>query len=109
MGCSGPAEPPERGGRLHPPRPEIAGLSREKTWTFVPKAKEGRASGLATWWDGPRGEERRAPHHGPAELPGGKVAQVREGAFKVDEVVVTLDSGEQIRMLQTCRFESHDP
>src|SRR6267378_6399758 len=81
---------------------KLPGLSREKTWTFVPKAKEGQSVGpghvVGTVQEAKNVEHRIMV---PPNFRGGKVAQVREGVFKVDEVVVTLDSGEQIRMLQT--------
>src|SRR5713226_9023430 len=37
----------------------------------------------------------------PPNFRGGKVAQVREGAFKVDEVIAKLENGEQVKMYQT--------
>src|SRR2546422_5362345 len=37
----------------------------------------------------------------PPNFRGGKVAQIREGTFKVDEVVAQLDNGEQVKMYQT--------
>src|SRR2546426_710784 len=37
----------------------------------------------------------------PPNFRGGKVAQIREGTFKVDEVVAELDNGEQVKMYQT--------
>jgi V/A-type H+-transporting ATPase subunit A len=81
---------------------KLPGLSREKTWTFVPKAKEGAAVGpgdvVGTVQEAKNVEHRIMV---PPNFRGGKVAQVREGAFKVDEVVAKLDNGEQIKMLQT--------
>ena len=81
---------------------KLPGLSREKTWTFVPKEKEGGAVGpgdvVGTVQEAKNVEHRIMV---PPNFRGGKVAQVREGTFKVDEVVVKLDNGEQIKMLQT--------
>jgi V/A-type H+-transporting ATPase subunit A len=81
---------------------KLPGLSREKTWTFVPKAKEGAAVGpgdvVGTVQEAKNVEHRIMV---PPNFRGGKVAQVREGAFKVDEVIAKLDNGEQIKMLQT--------
>src|SRR5437016_10459279 len=37
----------------------------------------------------------------PPNFRGGKVAQLEEGTFKVDEVVVQLDNGEQVKLVQT--------
>jgi V/A-type H+-transporting ATPase subunit A len=81
---------------------KLPGLSREKTWTFVPKAKEGQSVGpgevVGTVQEAKNVEHRIMV---PPNFRGGKVAQVREGAFKVDEIVAKLDNGEQIKMLQT--------
>ena len=81
---------------------KLPGLSREKTWTFVPKVKEGQTvkpgEVVGTVQEAKNVEHRIMV---PPNFRGGKVAQVREGVFKVDEVVVKLDNGEQIRMLQT--------
>jgi len=81
---------------------KLPGLSRERTWTFVPKAKEGQTVKPGEVVGTVR-EAKNVEHRimVPPNFRGGKVAQVREGVFKVDEVVVTLDNGEQIRMLQT--------
>jgi V/A-type H+-transporting ATPase subunit A len=81
---------------------KLPGLSREKTWTFVPKAKEGQSVGpgevVGTVQEAKNVEHRIMV---PPNFRGGKVAQVREGTFKVDEVVAKLENGEQIKMLQT--------
>src|SRR5438445_2519995 len=37
----------------------------------------------------------------PPNFRGGKVGKIREGTFKVDEVVAQLDNGEQVKMYQT--------
>ena len=78
------------------------GLSRDKTWKFVPKAKAGQAVGpgdvVGTVQEAKNVEHRIMI---PPNFRGGKVAQVREGTFKVDEIVVQLDSGEQVKLHQT--------
>ena len=81
---------------------KLPGLSREKTWSFVPKATEGQTVGpgevVGTVQEAKNVEHRIMV---PPNFRGGKVTQVREGSFKVDEVVAKLDNGEQIKMFQT--------
>src|SRR3989454_3812704 len=78
------------------------GLTREKSWKFVPKAKVGQAVGpgdiVGTVQEAKNVEHRIML---PPSSRGGKVAEVREGTFKVDEVVCRLDTGEQVKLLQT--------
>ncbi|HYY49057.1 MAG TPA: V-type ATP synthase subunit A [Thermoplasmata archaeon] len=78
------------------------GLSRDKTWTFNPKVKQGQAVGpgdiVGTVQEAKNVEHRIMV---PPNFRGGKVAQLKEGTFKVDEVVVQLDNGEQVKLHQT--------
>ncbi len=78
------------------------GLTREKAWKFVPKVKAGQAVGpgdiVGTVQEAKNVEHRVMV---PPDFRGGKVADIREGTFKVDEVVARLDSGEQVKLHQT--------
>src|SRR5437773_12215952 len=78
------------------------GVSREKSWGFNPRVKQcqavapGEVVGTAQ-------EAKNVAHRimVPPNFRGGKVAQLKEGTFKVDEVVVQLDNGEQVKLVQT--------
>src|SRR5213594_2717425 len=78
------------------------GLTREKTWKFAPKVKQGQPVGpgdvVGTVQEAKNVEHRIMV---PPNFRGGKVSDVREGTFKVDEVVCRLDSGEQVKLVQT--------
>src|SRR5947199_6245202 len=78
------------------------GLTREKTWRFAPKVKQGQPVGpgdvVGTVQEAKNVEHRIMV---PPNFRGGKVVQLKEGSFKVDEVVVQLDNGEQVKMHQT--------
>ena len=78
------------------------GLTREKLWRFNPKVTQGQAVApgdvVGTVQEAKNVEHRIMV---PPNFHGGKVAQLKEGTFKVDEVVVQLDNGEQIRLVQT--------
>src|SRR5881296_461206 len=78
------------------------GLTREKSWKFVPKVKAGQALGPGDIV-GAVQEAKNVEHRImlPPSSRGGKVAEVREGTFKVDEVVCRLDTGEQVKLVQT--------
>ncbi|TLZ63057.1 MAG: V-type ATP synthase subunit A [Methanobacteriota archaeon] len=78
------------------------GLTREKAWKFVPKVKVGQAVGPGDVV-GSVQEAKNVEHRimVPPTFRGGKVAEVRDGTFKVDEVVARLDSGEQVKLVQT--------
>ncbi len=78
------------------------GLTREKAWKFVPKVKAGQAVGPGDVV-GSVQEAKNVEHRimVPPNFRGGKVAEVRDGTFKVDEVVARLDSGEQVKLHQT--------
>src|SRR5213594_4527011 len=78
------------------------GLTRDKTWKFAPKVKQGQPVGpgdvVGTVQEAKNVEHRIMV---PPNFRGGKVSDVREGTFKVDEVVCRLDSGEQVKLVQT--------
>ncbi len=78
------------------------GLSRDKAWKFAPRVKSGQSVGpgdvVGTVQEAKNVEHRIMV---PPNFKGGKVADVREGTFKVDEVVARLDSGEQVKLYQT--------
>src|SRR3989475_6232339 len=78
------------------------GLTREKSWAFSPKVQPGQAVGPGDVV-GTVQEAKNVQHRimVPPNFRGGKVAQIREGTFKVDEVVAQLDNGEQVKMYQT--------
>ncbi|HYT17284.1 MAG TPA: V-type ATP synthase subunit A [Thermoplasmata archaeon] len=78
------------------------GLTREKSWAFAPKVQPGHAVGPGDVV-GTVQEAKNVQHRimVPPNFRGGKVAQIREGTFKVDEVVAQLDNGEQVKMYQT--------
>jgi V/A-type H+-transporting ATPase subunit A len=78
------------------------GLSREKTWKFVAKVKTGQAVGRGDVV-GTVQEAKNVEHRimVPPNFRGGKVSEIKEGTFKVDEVVAKLDSGEEVKLHQT--------
>ncbi|OLD90477.1 hypothetical protein AUG86_03060 [Euryarchaeota archaeon 13_1_20CM_4_64_14] len=78
------------------------GLTREKSWAFSPKVQPGQAVGPGDVV-GTVQEAKNVQHRimVPPNFRGGKVAQIREGTFKVDEGVAQLDNGEQAKMYQT--------
>src|SRR5439155_10755013 len=78
------------------------GLTREKAWKFVPKVKVGQAVGPGDVV-GSVQEAKNVEHRimVPPNFVGGKIAEVRDGTFTVDEVVARLDSGEQVKLHQT--------
>ena len=78
------------------------GLTRDKTWKFAPKVKQGQ-SVVPGDVVGTVQEAKNVEHRimVPPNFRGGKVVQLKEGSFKVDEVVVQLDNGEQVKMHQT--------
>src|SRR5207247_6163450 len=64
--------------------------------------KQGRAGGAGE--GGGTVQEAKNVEHRimvARDFRGGKVAQLKEGTFKVDEVVVQLDNGEQVKLVQT--------
>src|SRR2546426_580645 len=78
------------------------GLTREKSWRFNPKVKQGQAVAPGEVV-GSVQEAKNVEHRimVPPNFRGGKIAEVRDGTFKVDEVIARLDSGEQVKLHQT--------
>src|SRR2546426_10324796 len=78
------------------------GLTREKLWRFNPKVKQGQAVApgevVGTVQEAKNGEHRIMV---PPNFRGGKVAQLKEGTFKVDEVGRQLDNGRQGKVIPT--------
>jgi V/A-type H+/Na+-transporting ATPase subunit A len=76
-------------------------LPRDRTWAFQPMVEEGDEVNEGDIV----GEVQETAHiaHRIMVPPGksGKVTEVKEGEFTVDEVVVRLDSGAEIKLLQT--------
>src|SRR3989442_2851706 len=73
-----------------------------KSWAFAPKVQPGQAVGPGDVV-GTVQEAKNVQHRimVPPNFRGGKVAQIREGTFKVDEVVAVLDNVEQVKLYQT--------
>src|SRR2546422_4506435 len=78
------------------------GLTREKSWRFNPKVKQGQAVApgevVGTVQEAKNVEHRIMV---PPNFRGGKGAQLKEGTFKVDEVGVQLGKGTQVKLVQT--------
>jgi V/A-type H+-transporting ATPase subunit A len=76
-------------------------LPRERTWTFQPMVEEGDEVDAGDIV----GEVQETAHiaHRIMVPPGmsGKVAQVKEGDFTVDDTVVVLEGGAEIKLHQT--------
>ncbi|MFU8767563.1 MAG: ATP synthase subunit A, partial [Candidatus Methanoperedens sp.] len=76
------------------------GLSREKEWDFKPIVKKGgrveQGTVIGTV------QETQNIEHSIMVPPGvsGKVAEIRKGKFKVDEVVCILEDGTELTMMQ---------
>lgn len=76
------------------------GLSREKEWDFKPAVKKGgkveQGTVIGTV------QETQNIEHSIMVPPGvsGKVAEIRKGKFKVDEVVCILEDGTELTMMQ---------
>src|SRR3990172_91195 len=72
------------------------GLAREKRWKFVPRVKVGGAvrpgDVVGTVQEAKNIEHRVMV---PPTFRGGKVTDIRDGTFRVEEVVALLDSREQ--------------
>ncbi len=77
------------------------GLSREKVWTFTPRVRVGQPVGPGETV-GAVQEAKNVEHRVlvPPRFRGGKVTAVRDGSFRVEDVVAELDSGEKIRLKQ---------
>jgi len=75
------------------------GLSREKAWNFTPRVEVGQSVGPGNTV-GAVQEAKNVEHRVmvPPNFRGGKVTAVRDGSFRVEDVVAELDSGEKIRL-----------
>ncbi|HKZ23801.1 MAG TPA: V-type ATP synthase subunit A [Thermoplasmata archaeon] len=78
------------------------GLAREKRWKFVPRVKVGGAvrpgDVVGTVQEAKNIEHRVMV---PPTFRGGKVTDIRDGTFRVEEVVALLDSREQVKLMHT--------
>ena len=78
------------------------GLAREKRWKFVPRVKVGGAVRPGDIL-GAVQEAKNIEHRVmvPPTFRGGKVTDIRDGTFRVEEVVALLDSREQVKLMHT--------
>lgn len=76
------------------------GLSHDKLWEFVPTVKKGDTvvPGMVI------GEVQETniltKIMVPPNFKGGKVTEIKSGEYTIDEVVCTLDNGEEVKMMQ---------
>ena len=80
---------------------EVPSLDREKKWHFVPKVAEGDKV-VAGDIIGTVQETEIIEHRimVPPKSKGGVIKSIKEGDFTVEEIVATLDSGEEIGLMQ---------
>lgn len=80
---------------------EVPSLDREKKWHFVPTVKEGD-SVVAGDVVGTVQETDVVLHKimVPLTSKGGKITKIAEGDYTVEEVVATLDNGEEVGLMQ---------
>jgi V/A-type H+/Na+-transporting ATPase subunit A len=78
---------------------DVPGLDHEKKWEFTPTVKKGEevrpGDVIGTV------QETSTVLHSvmvPPDRKGGKVSDIKKGAYTVDEVVCKLDSGEELRL-----------
>jgi len=76
------------------------GLSHEKKWEFKPLVKAGDAVAAGAIIGEVQETNIVTKIMVPPKSKGGVVKEIKSGAFTVDEVVCTLDSGEDIKMMQ---------
>ncbi len=78
---------------------DVPGLDHKKKWEFKPTAKTGDPAGPGTLL-GEIQETKSILHRVlvPPNAKPGKVKTIKAGAFTVDEVVATLDNGEELRL-----------
>jgi V/A-type H+-transporting ATPase subunit A len=80
---------------------DAPGIDLEKTWEFEPEVSEGEAvSSGDIVGTVPETESIEHKVLVPPDYEGGEVTSVESGDFTVDETVVELSSGEEIRMRQ---------
>ena len=80
---------------------EVPSLDREKKWHFVPKVAEGDKV-VAGDIIGTVQETEIIEHRimVPPKSKGGVIKSIKEGDFTVEEIVATLDNGEEIGLMQ---------
>ncbi len=77
------------------------GLNREKAWKFAPNVKVGQVVGPGDVV-GAVQEAKNVEHRimVPPNHRGGKVTSIRDGSFRVEDVVAELESGEKVCLKQ---------
>lgn len=79
----------------------VPALDYSKKWDFVPAVKEGDIVEAGDKIGSV--QETTLINHIvmlPPESKGGKITKISKGSFTIDEIVATLDSGEEVKMLQ---------
>lgn len=76
------------------------GLSHEKLWEFVPVVKKGDAVVAGTVIGEVQETNILTKIMVPPKSKGGVVSEIKSGEFTIDDVVCTLDTGEEIPMMQ---------
>ncbi|MCK5396748.1 MAG: V-type ATP synthase subunit A, partial [Thermoplasmata archaeon] len=79
----------------------IEGLSRAKTWKFIPTIEKG----TSVLPGQPIGTVAETPHleHKimvPSAFKPGIISEISEGDFKVDQTIATMDNGQEIQLMQ---------
>ncbi|MFB6223699.1 MAG: ATP synthase subunit A [Haloarcula sp.] len=89
---------------------DAPGIDLEKTWEFNPEVEEGDTVGAGDIV-GSVPETPSIDHKVmvPPDYEGGEVVAIESGNFTVEETVVELDSGEEIRMRQEWPVRSQRP
>lgn len=76
------------------------GLDHEKKWEFKPLLKKGDEAGPGAIIGEVQETNIVTKIMVPPNFKGGKVKDIKSGSFTVDEIVCTLDSGEEVCMMQ---------
>lgn len=76
------------------------GLDHEKKWEFKPLLKKGDEAGPGAIIGEVQETNIVTKIMVPPNFKGGKVKDIKSGSFTVDEIVCTLDSGEDVCMMQ---------
>ena len=79
----------------------IEGLSRTKTWKFVPAVEKGTSvlpgQSIGTVAETPHLEHKIMV---PSAFKPGIISEISEGDFKVDQTIATMDNGQEIQLMQ---------
>ncbi|MCK5310056.1 MAG: V-type ATP synthase subunit A [Thermoplasmata archaeon] len=79
----------------------IEGLSRTKTWKFVPAVEKGTSvlpgQSIGTVAETPHLEHKIMI---PSAFKPGIISEISEGDFKVDQTIATMDNGQEIQLMQ---------